>query len=190
MLPDFRGAGNIEEISSRFYSSATRIMSEYQLYFGANDQVRKLRITSLELYLYCKAWSDPNADRSKEQKGCGTWYVHRNGTLANNSRVDITAGDEAEDIHCGLLVRGVDGRDGSGRAIKKIIRGYEPSPQSWSPPEIDILDQINGAEITRSPLKLQPAEKIARSYSRAARVNLWSPNYPWDAPLRLIADVS
>jgi hypothetical protein len=148
---------------------------------------RALHITSLELYLRCNQWLDPNTDKNSEQGNSNTWYIRRRGSNANTSRVDITAGCAADNIYCGLLVRGIDGDDGSGRAIKRILRGGEKvSGLSWLTEEIKSLDQIHGSQIMEGPLRLKRREKpLVRNLSPKPRMGL---EYPWNQNLRIVVE--
>jgi hypothetical protein len=175
-----------EEIQRRFFTAADNIMRKYILAFGDRGNERHLNITALELYLYCASWPDPNTDKHSEQAKSRRWYVHRRGNLANRSRIDITAG--SEELYCGLLIRGIDGRDGSGSAIKKIIRGTDRSPRDWLDEEIDILDtSIHGKPIVGELLQLKrrEADRVG-TVARQQRVGLRYPGEPWDTPLRAV----
>jgi hypothetical protein len=185
MLPDFRNVQTFEEIYSRFFASAKSLMLEHDLVFEVFKDT-PLCITALELYLHCSTWPDKNTDQHLEQLNRGTWYVHRRGTNANTSRIDITAGSQSEKIYCGLLVRGIDGSDGSGKAIKKILRGRENTALSWLKDETDALDQIHGSHILEGPLRLVRREEARpNTLSPAPRVGLKYPEAPWSQNLRL-----
>jgi hypothetical protein len=116
------------------------------------------------------------------------WYYIRRGSLANKSRIDITAGCGAENIYCGILIRGINGNDGSGRAIKEILRGSkEASGRSWLPEEIKNLDQIHGSQIDDGPLRLVRRENsLARALCCKPRVGLRYPGDPWNQNLRIV----
>ena len=136
MIPGFRGIENFEigqvrfdEIQHRFFRAARTITFDYYLVFHQFSEPQIMQITSLELYLYCAGWQDPNTDRDPEQLHSGTWYVARKGNDASASRIDITAGCRCENIYCGLLIRGIDGVDGPGKAIRRIVRGKREAPQ-------------------------------------------------------------
>ena len=102
MIPDFRGADNLEVILARFVPAAKSIMLEHKLVYGDLSW----SITALELYLWTgRAWCDPCTDRKLGQARHGTWYVNY-GRNPNHGRIDITAGDERE-IYAGLPYPGV-----------------------------------------------------------------------------------
>jgi hypothetical protein len=188
MLPDFRNVQSYDEIFSRFRDSARVLMLDYDLVFR-NVPERRIHITSLELYLNCRIWPDPNTDKNPEQQNCGTWYVRRRGANANTSRIDLTAGSKADNVYCGLLVRGVDGHDGSGSALKTILRGERKTALLWRPEEIEALNQIHGSKIMDGPLELVPRkEPRTGTISSKPRVGLGFPEAPWDENLRIVLD--
>lgn len=187
MLPDFKNVQNFEEIYSRFYEAAESLILEHDLMFEDSKIRPPMHISSLELYLHCNAWRDPNTDRHPEQQNRSTWYVHRRGANANTSRIDITAGSQSEEIFCGLLVRGIDGSDGSGKAIKRILRGRENTARSWLKDETDTLDQIHGSHILQGPLRLvRRKEPRPDKLSPKPRIGLEYPEAPWSLNLRII----
>jgi hypothetical protein len=187
MVPDFRNVTDFDDIYSRFLIAARSIMLEHDLVFVRFPE-RSVHITSLELYLHCSQWPDPNTDKNSEQSDSKTWYIHRRGSLANKSRIDITAGCGAENIYCGILVRGINGDDGSGKAIKDIMRGSkEASGRSWLPEEIKILDEIHGSQIDDGPLRLVRRDNsLAGALCSEARVGLRYPGHPWNQNLRIV----
>lgn len=189
MIPDFRSATSYEQIRALFFDSARTIMLDHDLVFGLPEQ-RRMRITSLELYLHSKDWPDPNCDRSCEQLRTGTWYVKRNGLDANRSRIDITCGDSARNIYGGLLVRALNGVDGPGKALKRIVRGQVPSSSEWSDEEIEKLNkEINGKPIFGGCLRLTPT--IALKHSNVTpreRINLRKSEGRWKEPLRALIE--
>jgi hypothetical protein len=189
MIPDFRNVTGFDDIYSRFLMAARSIMLEHDLVFDQFAE-RPLHITSLELYLRCSQWLDPNTDKNCEQGNSKTWYIRRRGSNANTSRVDITAGCRAENIYCGLLVRGIDGDDGSGKAIKTILRGgKEASRRSWLEEEVKILDQIHGSQIVDGPLRLVRRENpLAGALYGKPRVGLRYPGDPWNQKLRIVVE--
>lgn len=192
IIPDFCGVSDVDEIQRRFHRSAEAIMLKHNLVFGHFEKKRYMRITGLELYLHCNAWADPNTDRCDKQKMSNTWYVRRRGKNANTSRIDITAGSADQNIYCGLLLRGVDGTDGSGKAIKKILRGYAPSRWDWEDNEITVLDEIDGASVTDGLLRLEPrVEPYQGKLAFQMRVGLEHSQDPWgDCWLGVIVDQS
>ena len=178
MLPDFQNVQCFDEIYSRFFVAARWLMLEHDLVFDKFDE-RPMHITSLELYLHCGAWPDPNTDKNSEQQNFGTWYVRRRGRNANTSRVDITAGSKADNIYRGLLVRGIDRNEGSGRAVKRILRGKRKSALLWLQEEIEALDQIHGSQIDKGPLRLiYRKEPLTGVLSSRPRVGLQYPEAP------------
>lgn len=209
MIPSFRGIENFEigqarfdEIQHRFVRAARTIMFDYYLVFHQFSEPRIMQITSLELYSYCAGWQDPNTDRDPEQLRSGTWYVVRKGNDASASRIDITAGCRCENIYCGLLIRGIDGVDGAGKAIRRIVRGKREVPQEyewhWLPEEIDVIEQIRGRDVCSSgPLRIahretsrpRKTEVRPRKNLRTDRPNWTGDREPWHEPLRVVVVV-
>jgi hypothetical protein len=214
MLLEFRGIQDCPEgearfceIQRRFLESARSIIFDYDLVFHQFCERREMRITALELYLYCTAWPDPNTDRSFEQLNQGTWYIPPDRFI---DRIDITAGCRSENIYCGLLIREIalleskagdcENLKGPARALRHMIRGpnQEPAPFDWKwlPQEIETIDQIRGRDVLRSgPLRLCRREISHRDgeTSMLPRVNLrtdgpkWTgAREPWNQPLRVV----
>lgn len=152
IIPDFSGVSSFEEIQDRFVTAAKEIIHNYCLEYGAS----RSRVTSLELYLRLNRspsiWLDPSTDGDGEQLKRETWYV-RKMKGPRYWRIDITAGSEDDDIHAGLLVRGIDHIDGPALALHKIIRGgfY---PNKWPEDDVRRLREIHGTCIYSGPLKL------------------------------------
>ncbi|WP_155413348.1 hypothetical protein [Rhodopseudomonas palustris] len=187
MLPDFQYATSYEEVAAPFQNAAKRLMLEYDLVVGIPEE-KRTRITSLELYLFSESWPDPNCDRDNEQLKSGTWYVKRDRTNANRSRIDITCGNATKDIYCGLLVQSILESTGPGRSLKQIVRGRVPSDAKWTDAEITILNkQICGKSIFDSWLRLEPA-KTTRSDNVVfrARETISSKEPPWDSALQAL----
>ena len=186
-LPDFRNAATYEEIAALFERAARTIMLEHDLVVGLPEQ-RRMHITSLELYLHSNAWPDPNCDCNPEQRQSGTWYVKRNGYNANRSRIDITCGNVSEGLFGGMLIRALDGVDGSGKAIKQIMRGVPDTPLKWNDQEIDILtNEVSGKPIFENWLRLMPAA-VSRSSTiqLLMRQNCAVTEEPWSRALRAV----
>jgi hypothetical protein len=132
VIPDFRGVSCISDIKKRFYNAASSIMLEHNLIRNGYSWP----ITALELYLYERElWCDPtthgNRFGTREQLKSGFWYIHRDGKLARKRLgIDITAGCENPEIHAGLLIAALGDTDGSGFAVKTILRG-RPDIGDW-----------------------------------------------------------
>lgn len=152
IIPDFRGVSSFEEIQDRFVTAAKEIISNYHLEYGASQW----RITALELYLrlnrYPSIWLDPSTDQDAEQLKRETWYI-RQKKAPGYWRIDITAGSEDEDIHAGLLIRGISGRDGPSLALHKMVRG-DFLRGKWPENDISRLNEIHGTSIHSGPLRL------------------------------------
>jgi hypothetical protein len=189
MLPDFGDVRDFADLQSRFLSSARTLMFEHELAWK-DARTPPVRITSLELYLYCDAWPDRNTDKNGEQLNSGTWYVRRRGDNANTSRVDISAGDKTKGIYCGLLIRGISGVDGSGKALKRLLRPTESrSSIRWSANEIALLDEIHGSRTENGPLLVaRRPNPWPGTLSVLPRVGLQYPQEPWSSPLRAVVD--
>lgn len=190
MIPDFRNLYSCDDLYQSFTSAAEFIMGGYALQIGP-DSRPLIQITSLELYMHSEYWPDPNTDRNSEQLKSGTWYVRRRGTNANTSRIDITAGSKANNIHCGMLIRGINYLDGSGKALKSIIRGdfKDGSARSWTAEEVGLLNTIHGCSVTDAPLKLVTRTSSLNFVFRyAQRKGLRYPDKPWNGNFRVIAE--
>jgi len=110
-VPDFSYCADYRSVLETFVRAASTIMLDYVLMHSG----REFSITSLELYLKISgkklSWFDPALDGSPEQSESGTWYVMtRKGS--RYWRLDITAGNRAKSIECGMLVRQLDGNGG------------------------------------------------------------------------------
>jgi hypothetical protein len=189
VIPDFDDVTDFADIQSRFIKAARAIMFDYDLVLDHLDK-KFMRVTALELYLHCKNWPDPNTDKHCEQLSSATWYIRRRGSNANTSRVDITAGSRCQNIHCGLLVRGIDGTDGSGKALRRILRGERHIPgRSWLPDEINILEQIHGSSVFSGSLRLIRREEPHPGAQLATpRIGLRYPEERWSKNLRLVVE--
>jgi hypothetical protein len=88
MIPDFRNVTGFDDIYSRFLIAARSIMLEHDLVFDQRAE-RLLHITSLELYLRCSQWLDPNTDKNSEQGNSKTWYIRRQGSNANSQKLTL-----------------------------------------------------------------------------------------------------
>jgi hypothetical protein len=182
-VPDFRDVKTPEDVKERFYKSAKIIMQEYDLKRG--DWC--WQITALELYLFHREiWPDPTTHGDKfkgvrEQLKSGTWYVHRDGKLPpKRLGIDITAGDSDSELHAGLLVAAIGDLDGSGRAVRTIVRG-DPHIGSWSyaTEEKTLVDNIHMTDIFSDAPNLRLER---RSQPRSG--NLWVGARKFDARLK------
>lgn len=160
-LPDFKGVKNFDDITKEFYPSACSIMSKWCI---INDRIPgvQFHITSLELYLQIhnnpNVWNDPAIDEDerakKEQKNRATWYV-RQKKGHRYWRMDITAGDQTNQIQAGLLIRQIDGKGGRNpgpaTALCRMVLGSEGfREEKWTENEMSLLDQIHGKRIDGS----------------------------------------
>lgn len=128
MKLNFEGVTDFDQIKIRFVEDARSIMLDHDL---VRDKYI-WQITALELYLNLQnVWSDLSTHGSPEQLKSGSWYVHRDGKLARKRLgIDITAGSRNPEIHAGLLIAAINGTDGSGKAVKTILRG-DAEDKSW-----------------------------------------------------------
>ena len=126
VIPEFADDLTIDAIRARFINAARSIMLEHKLV--RSDYCWD--ITALELYLYRSGiWPDESTHGfrfgTREQLERGTWYLHRDGGLPpKRLGIDITAGSHNPEIHVGFLIAAIGGKDGSGRAVKAILRGH------------------------------------------------------------------
>lgn len=151
---------SLEDIQRRFHAIAIELMSKYDIKLNHLPEHR-LRISSLELYLYKKdIWEDPTTHAQKiginNQLTSGRWYVHRykkDGKFRPPRRrgIDITAGSESYGVHAGLLIRGVNGIDGPALATNSFLFGNMPKSTrrnwSYSLREEDLFHQIDDKSI-------------------------------------------
>lgn len=159
-LLNFERAHNCQEIEAQFIRAAEIIITEYELARSHHVWC----IQALELYLdrpgVCK---DDTVHASKfkearEQLKCCTWYVHRGGKLPpKRLGIDITAGSDSKEIYAGLLIAALGEFDGSGRAVKTILRGDAKSDKDWryNDDERNLLKQIHGKPVDSEVLSLR-----------------------------------
>ena len=199
-LPDFVGALSSaspeNEIKRRFALSARDIMEAYYLQYRG----RCFSICALELYVRIYdskiSWFDPYSDGADEQFNRGTWYVMQ-GRGPGYQRIDITAGSRADKIQAGLLIRGLDNRDGPALALQSLIGRPQYSRKRWSDEEAGLICQIHGKRIDGTDgaeLKLvQRSVRNTHEFYVAPRIGLRQPkvnasenhSYWAAAPLRI-----
>ncbi|MGZ6311441.1 MAG: hypothetical protein ACXWOH_12470, partial [Bdellovibrionota bacterium] len=134
---------------------------------------RRFRVSSLELYLHHHAHKDPWTDCAQEQLTSGRWYVFVRGV--RYSRIDLTAGSKAAGIFASLLIRGIDGDDGSSKALRTLVRQdaspASAKPAAWSEEERKFLTVVQGASVWESAeLRLIEGETLAGAVSLVPRV--------------------
>lgn len=159
MKLDYSDVRSAEEVKERFVLDARSLLLGYHLERGQH----RWQITALELYLFHPVlWRD-DSTHGKRFESChqlrsGTWYVHKEGGLPpRRLGIDITAGSPPH-IHCGLLIAAIGEWDGSGRAVKSIIRG-RPDNGDWdyTSEEMKLLKHgIHGSNVLDGPLRLVP----------------------------------
>jgi hypothetical protein len=172
IIPEFADDTTIEAIRARFINAARSIMLEYKL-------VRAdycWDVTALELYLYRSGiWPDESTHgfrfSTSEQLERGTWYLHRDGKLApKRLGIDITAGSRDPEIHAGFLIAAIGENDGSGHAVKAVLRGHSNNGNwNYSEEEKKLLtEDIH----KRSIHAAHPNLRLVRR-SVAREVSLW-----------------
>ena len=151
-------------ITSRFQELASTLMGN----FCVVRETETFCMTSLELYLYTSLSTlhqDPYTDRNPIQFSNGSWYVYLKGVKW--SRLDITLGSEAQKLYGSLLIRAIDGVDGSAKSLRTIVRSGATEvapPWAWSEREKTFLNSIHNKNIWDSALRL--SEKPESSDAR------------------------
>ena len=170
VIPEFVADLTFEAIRSRFLNAARSIMLEHKL-------VRAdycWDITALELYLYRSGiWEDKTTHgfrfRTHKQLESGTWYIHKDGKLPpKRLGIDITAGSHVPEIHVGFLIAAIGETDGSGRAVKTILRG-RPDSTDWDYSEQEknlIVEKIHSRSIRSGPPNLRLIRRLAPKEGR------------------------
>ena len=177
-IPNFEDVTDFVDIQARFILAARSILLGHYLDYG--DGRHQWPITTLELYLHHPVnWPDPTAHgvrfpktAATRQQESGTWYIHRAshpapeptktsgfGLGPDRSGIDITAGSKSNNVFAGILISGIGKKDGSGTALKQIIRADTQSRMSetrWSVADKEIIARINGTKVESGPLKLLP----------------------------------
>jgi hypothetical protein len=176
-IPDFRRVTGFDDIQQKFLDAANSIIKDHKIVIGE----RTFDVTSLELYLRFhklgELWNDPFIDRgseAEEQFNAATWYIRQKKGAAY-WRIDITAGNKAEVIQAGILIRGVNNIDGPARALHSFIKGSF-SRRHWSSEELQLIKQIHGKRIDGSdgsPLRLeQRSTPLKVDLAKGKRKNL------------------
>jgi hypothetical protein len=177
VIPDFIGVRHLEDIQQRFFASAHVIMLQHRLAFRETF----FDISALELYLKLHdqqdIWFDSATDSdeiSEEQFNSATWYIRQKKGPAY-WRIDITAGDKANHVQAGLLVRQLDGVGGPATALHRIVRGRF-NRNRWTCDERNLITQIHGKRIDGSdgsPLVLKPRKvPLTRTLAKGKRIRL------------------
>lgn len=187
------------------FDHANNIAKELLLNWQIRSESESLHtLEALEFYLII-----PNLfedDRKKEVNGkrgathkrmeqleSGTFYVHTKSAASwtlpifNRQGIDITCGNKSKDIYGGILIRhvgGINNKDGSGRALRVILRGdsgHAPIPRSsdkfgWSNTEKEVLKKLNGANIfsnqTGIRLIRRPSNQSTREVLSEKRIGI------------------
>jgi len=159
-LLNFERAHNCQEIEAQFIRAARIIITEYEMVRSQHVWC----IQALELYFdrhgVCEDGTvhGPRFKEAGEQLRSCTWYVHRGGKLPpKRLGIDITAGSESKKIHAGLLIAALGEFDGSGRAVKAILRGVAKSDKDWryNDDERNLLKRIHGEPVDSAVLSLR-----------------------------------
>lgn len=193
-IGNFSGVSNQQELEGRFIEISKRLMSGFSIELRHRPGRPKLKISASELYFYKDGfWPDKSCHfkkfRATIQCQSLCWYVHHNADrLPQRTGIDITIGADDESIGASLLVRGVDGFDGPGCALNKMLFGPIPAgaKRNWEYEKtIDaafgnqsakcFLKKINMTSVGAddSILALVPAaEPVSESYFIGRRVGL------------------
>ncbi|MBA2404638.1 MAG: hypothetical protein H0V66_07695 [Bdellovibrionales bacterium] len=171
---DFSHVKNVHEVREHAAEIAFEIMNNWELV--SFDQTR--RILALEFYLIIpKIFEDDStvtdlvtgikgaAHKRFEQLTPGCFYFHTKSKgekwsppIFNRHGVDITCGDKEKEIYGGILLRhlsGANNQDGSGRALRAILRGdkgFDPIQSSskdfgWSEQELALIKKMHHQSI-------------------------------------------
>lgn len=176
--------------SKQYYDELAGNILTYSI-VGLDRKPRK--ITAIEFYFYHeKHWPDEAAHRHEMQLTCGNFYVHHAPKFRapNYAGIDIAWGNRDGNIYGGILIRELDHRDGSGLAIRALIRGEKglvPVPSveghpllKWSGDEKELLEKIHGSSVfdVHSPVHLIKAlDDAALRFSTRKRVGIDGKNY-------------
>jgi hypothetical protein len=97
---------NEENSNEKCKEIAQKLMCKHQLIIKNN----KFDIVELEFYIYSKQHPDPYAHKNPLQKTFGKFYVHTKD--GNYGGIDITIGNQENDIYGGVLIRGLKTENG------------------------------------------------------------------------------
>lgn len=128
-------------------------------------------IESIEFYIIAPNVFEDDSEfggathKRREQLSSGKFYIHTKSKgdrwtlpIFNRHGIDITSGNPETGTYAGILIRhlgGTNHRDGSGLALRAILRGhsgFEPMPRGpkntcWTNVEAKILTDLNNADI-------------------------------------------
>lgn len=131
------------------------------------------RFLALEFYLHIPGVMEDSAVHCRtEQLNKATFYLHTKSKapnwsppIFNRHGIDITCGSKEHNIHGGILIRhisGEDNQDGSGRALRVLMRGDEGfksikqgSPEArWTDQEKNFFAEFNNSPIFDGDIQL------------------------------------
>lgn len=201
-LLDFSHVRNIHELREHAAKIAFELMSNWELI----SFVESRRFLGLEFYLIIpQIFEDDStaigikkgaAHKRLEQLSSGNFYFHTKSKgekwsppIFNRHGVDITCGNKEKEIYGGILLRhlsGKDSLDGSGRALRAILRGdkgFQPvklksTDFGWSKKEIELIKREHNTSIFEGEIKLSWAPlKNSIEIKRLPRVGIENTRY-------------
>lgn len=181
-LLDFSHVKNVSQVRAHAEEIANELMNNWEIVsFG---QTR--RMLALEFYLIIpKIFEDDSttidpvsgkkgaAHKRFEQLTPGEFYFHTKSKgekwsppIFNRHGVDITCGNKEKNIYGGILLRHLSGeasRDGSGRALRAIMRGDKgfqvinssSKDFGWSEKEINLIKKVHHTSIFDGEIRLE-----------------------------------
>jgi len=179
-LLSFEDCKCIKDVFDRAELIADHLISNWKIITPLGEH----RFLGLEFYIYIpNVFEDSAVHCRDEQFNSSTFYFHTKSKfpkwsppIFNRHGVDITCGSREKGIYGGVLIRHISGEnshDGSGRALRGIVRGnkgFEAIPRgsleaNWSQEEKDFFKRMNNHSIFGGDLKLvydpiQPKLKI------------------------------
>jgi hypothetical protein len=162
--------GDPAAVAGWFGSVAEALLNRSELVAGG----RPHRLAEAEFYYHGPGHPDPFTHRDPLQREPGRWYFHRTGGAYRSGSfkgLDLTFGDGA--AHGGVLIRGVltpEGKliDGPSLTVDHLLIASGAGKVS----ELDAAVGGRPAWEAGNPLLLRPADPMARTLYRSARVGL------------------
>lgn len=193
-----------DNILSKSREISDFIFSNFCLFSNIHNE--SFDITSLEFYLFKKGVFEDSAThggvnqiKNHPQLSKGKFYIHfpkniinidnKNHTFKIPQRfgIDITCGSNENNIYGGILIKGIDNKDGS-KSLLQVIRGKksynikikrENKNTTWLECEKEKLEKINMSNIFDSNNLIYLKEKntiISKLYS-TTRIRIQNTNF-------------
>lgn len=199
-LLDFSHCNNKKEVLQHSEDVAEELINNWKIVSPKGER----RFLGLEFYLYIQGVFPDDATHCHDsQLDSGTFYFHTRSKhpqwsppIFNRHGIDITCGNRKRGIYGGILLRhlgGVGNRDGSGYALRSLIRGDEgfkkiargSEESGWSGSEDIFFREMNRKSIFGHKLHLAYAPTIEKvKPETATRVGLNKKKQYAQEPLR------